>query len=342
MSFIIKYGISPNYVPNWSFKEAYREIVQNFLDYNEYNVYETSTHITFSNDYSPDDFNFLKVGFTSKNGGNSRGQYGEGLKLSCLVLARLNLKCEIYYDKYNIKPIIYTDEYLGDCFGFEIDEVDISYNKFNVEIQKPDDWDNYKNYLLTENDVIFEGKHGNIINKEKGSIYVGGLYVTKLDRLSYSYDICPQYIKLGRDRDIPSTWDIEVYTSKINGEYIESENLSIEEVTIENRDFEYIDNISDNIVDQIIPIVDTEDENAEIEFEVKTTGKKIYGYHLKDLLKNHDKMQEKIEKVKVTMKEKLTPHLILKNFMEKYGDYLPRDGQDEFRNIIYKSNDWNF
>lgn len=346
MNFVIKYGISPQYVPQWGFKEAYREIIQNFLDYGDYNLQDNGDSIELSNLFVPDDFNFLKIGFTSKSDGKSRGRWGEGIKMSLLVLKRLNIKCQITFKNYIIKPMYYEDEYLGNCFGISVEDLSEStFDNFSITFDKPENFDEeFSDFVLKEDDTIFDsGYNGKIVNKPKGSIYVGGLFVAKLENLSYAYDLNPSTINLGRDRSIPQTYDVEWHCSKINGLYIERENKDISEVDFNNRDFSYIDSISDKIIDDIIPVCEDEIESDdEIQFESTKTGQRICGYNLVNTIKSHPKMKEKIEKVKVRVKEKLTPHLIIKTFNEKYNHHLPEAGKEELNTIQYKANDWYF
>lgn len=87
--------ISPNYVSNWSIKEAIREILQNAIDSDKngykkeisYNKYDKSLHIknygiTLST-------STLVLGCSSKKDIDGMiGKFGEGYKLALVVLLR--------------------------------------------------------------------------------------------------------------------------------------------------------------------------------------------------------------------------------------------------------------
>ena len=95
MSNIIKFGISENYVPDWTTVNAIREIFQNFIDYGEYTVdvkciNEDLSWVVLSNDFTPNDLSFLKIGFSDKTS-DKIGGHGEGMKLAGLIFERQGL-----------------------------------------------------------------------------------------------------------------------------------------------------------------------------------------------------------------------------------------------------------
>lgn len=68
---MIKFSISENYVPNWGIVQAIREIYQNFIDYGEFKVEikkitDTTSSVLLSNDFIPENWEFLKIGFSKK------------------------------------------------------------------------------------------------------------------------------------------------------------------------------------------------------------------------------------------------------------------------------------
>lgn len=58
--------------------------------------------------------------------------------------------------------------------------------------------------------------YGSIVNRDKGNLYSGGLFVCNLPNLSKAYDILPNELSLDRDRKLPKAFDVSYKTSKIN------------------------------------------------------------------------------------------------------------------------------
>lgn len=68
---IISYGITPNYLKHWGINQALREIFQNFIDYGHYNistdnVEDSLIKVTITNDWTPENLNFLYLGESDK------------------------------------------------------------------------------------------------------------------------------------------------------------------------------------------------------------------------------------------------------------------------------------
>lgn len=336
ISQIIKYGISNNYIPDWGYKEAYREVLQNFIDYGEYKIDDSGDWVFISNSFIPNSFEFLKIGFSQKNNSSAIGKHGEGLKMAMLVFKRLKIDCYIRIKENTIDPIIYKDEILGDCFGLKITKhaYSNSENNFEFVFKKTSDYLEIKDFIINKDDILFENHIGRIVNKEVGSIYVGGLYVTKIDNMSYAYDLNPKNVNLGRDRSIPSTFDVEWYCSKIQQDYLNSiEDLEIDNVNFENRDYNYIDDLPDKIVERISPI--DLDGNIEFAYNGKTLPSK-----LNNALMSNEVIKDKIEKVRIVLTEKKSPYQLLKKFYDENCFRLDIKGQQELNHIVSLSINW--
>lgn len=235
---MIKFGIAENYVPNWGVVHAIREVYQNFIDYGEFEVVIdriTTNHsaVRISNDFKPDSWEFLKIGFSKKKDG-SIGKHGEGLKLAGLVFKRNQKPFRIYTSVGRAKASYYEDENLGTCYGLDVS--DMTNNKFEVYFEADNkDIDLFRESHIKDDDILHTSSYGDIVKKEKGNIYVGGLYVCNLKDLKYSINFKPVYISLGRDRDFPSTWDMEYYANRVINSC--SSDLSFRASDINNREF---------------------------------------------------------------------------------------------------------
>ena len=346
---LIKYGISMNYISDWGFTEAYREILQNFKDYGEYVIDDRDPSVTVTNDYSPKSLEFLKVGFSDKNGNpNACGKHGEGIKMALLVLHRLKIACAITFEKpddddntlVTIEPTTYIDDALGECFGLKVSElshcvIDCHY-LFTCSFDKTEEYKSIgKDFLITEDDIIFSHSTGRIVNKPIGNVYVGGIYVTNVSGLSHSYDFNPCDIQLGRDRQIPCTTDIELYGSRIHDNYLmQKENITVDDVNFENRDFTYCRKLPDAIVKEIEPFLDSDNE---ITFSCHN---KVIPYSIRDALLTSPIMREKIQQIRVGIVEIQKPYDQLTEWYRKHKWRLNTNAQYEFEAIKASAISW--
>ena len=175
--------ISDGYVASWGLWEAVREIYQNALDEANEECKATMTYedgvLRIETTQGSLDVSTLVLGSTSKTGRiGQRGKFGEGYKLSLLVLARLGLAVSVYT----------ADEMWG--ARIEYDE-DFTCNVLNIYTTKlkearegvlfaiggitPEQWKTIQANIRPQSEwfnTILEEP------SEVGRIYVGGLYVT--------------------------------------------------------------------------------------------------------------------------------------------------------------------
>ena len=94
----IELTITPNYVSDWNFQDAVRELIQNGTDQQTLdpkNVFgisydEQENILQLSNSESTLEINTLLLGCSTKsNNTDTVGQFGEGYKIAALVLNRL-------------------------------------------------------------------------------------------------------------------------------------------------------------------------------------------------------------------------------------------------------------
>jgi hypothetical protein len=242
--------ISPEYVAHWGLWEAVREIYQNALDEAsadkkceakiEYFDYNQQLQISTSKGNLLTDS--LVLGKTSKRDDQTqRGKFGEGYKLALLVLARsVNHSVTVWtnHERWTVKiehdevfksPVlnIYTDPYMSmEGVMFAIDKV------------TSDEWATIQANIRPQEeffDTILEDE------KEKGRIYVGGLYVSTAKRYACGYAFRPGVIKLDRDRGMVDGFDLAWQTSKLWTNRGHNARLS-ELLEVEAPDVEYVEN----------------------------------------------------------------------------------------------------
>lgn len=332
---MIKFGISENYVPNWGVVHAIREIYQNFIDYGEFDVVidkisEELSSVTISNDFIPNDWEFLKIGFSAKKDG-SIGKHGEGLKLSGLIFRRNQLNFKIQSSIGTAIPSYYNDNLIGVCYGLEISE-DIS-DKFQIYFEaKPSDIEIFEDGYIKKEDILHTSYYGSIVNKNKGNIYVGGLYVCKLEGLKYALDFKPQHVDLGRDRDMPSTWDMEYYTNLIINSC--SHKLDFKPSDIHNREFN-VGSIPHELSSKFKPVYS---ESGDLQMK---SGKTVItdSSTINKITKNPI-VAKRVEKLKyiVTFKSRKAPFIILTELKDSLN--LDAEEKIKFDSIIKLSKNW--
>src|ERR1700733_1527645 len=216
--------ISPEYVAHWGLWEAVREIYQNALDESssdkecesKIEYFEDDERLEISTSKGNLKTNSLVLGKTSKRDDQTqRGKFGEGYKLALLVLARDPVhdvtgwtnkerwRVKIEEDDIFKSEVlnIYADPYVSkEGVLFTIENVTtFEWLKIQENIRPQSEW--YDTILEDEN--------------QKGRIYVGGLYVSTVERYACGYAFRPGVVKLDRDRGMVDGFDLAWQTSKL-------------------------------------------------------------------------------------------------------------------------------
>jgi len=339
---MIKYGISRNYLPDWTIQDALREIYQNFEDYGEYkeNVEECDDSedciVRLYNNYTPESKEFLKIGESYKRDNPSKiGKHGEGLKMAFLILARNNQYCQIRYDNKTFRGQFYTDDHLGECFGLRLglgkNDVDVlKGHSFRVCIIIPEkEYNFFKTKKISREDLIYHSHHGDIINRPAGEIYVGGLFVSKEEGLNYAYNFKPENISLDRDRKVPRTFDVDWQASRILESWDEAK---LQDFT-GSRDTSYVDKIPQHIAKKFKPEL--------IEGKVVFQAKAIQApARVSQALLNDPKQQKAVARLTYSLSKKRKPSSLLREFYNKWKYNLTPSIQVDFNILIKKSEGW--
>ena len=335
---IIKYGIGFDYLLKWGPSEALREVYQNFKDYGDYEVAESESDcgrfsmLTFTNDYEPKDFEFLRIGCTDKNNSNSIGGHGEGLKMALLVLKRNNLKADVSYNGATVTPCAYDDQFLGRCFGLEILRSSIAgkHVPFSVSVMVPkatrDDF--FKVGSLTEEDIIFSCCNGRIVNKPAGSIYVGGIFVCNAHNFHYAYDFNPD-VALDRDRKVPNGWSVSYHSSKILSQY-----KSADIKNYNNEDVRYLENLPKK-VEARLKAVSVGKEVKLVDGAGNFVPTNVFNVAMKS-----EKLQQSVAKLSAKVYTAKKPQTTLTELYESMKATLKPEHRTAFLSVIEKSKTW--
>lgn len=207
--------IESNYCENWTIQDAIREIIQNGLD--------TGTEVTFLHHLEQngtvwevrDNGAGMKlsdfiIGRSSKRDNKSViGQFGEGLKIGCLVLAREGRQVSIIslgkrYD-FSIK---YDEAWQERLLTIDIeDSPPTTGTSVCIECSEEELRKARSLFMQLNPQVILEtiGRGSEVAGSEildsPGCIYVNGLAVTKIEAL-YGYNFVNRKELVNRDRSV--------------------------------------------------------------------------------------------------------------------------------------------
>lgn len=225
-------SISTDYVPDWTYVEAIREIFQNALD-NEianpenkmgFNYDEENQRLTVSNKTSVLNPESLLLGSSTKRDDKDTiGKHGEGYKIAFMVLLREGKDIKVYnygareiWETRLVKAKRYNNRLVPTIFinkqaiWNKVPNSDLTITIDNITPEEYSELVN-KNLHLRDNVNYFEvPENGRILidKEEKGNIYVKGLFVCKNKDIEYGYDFEPTLIELDRDRKLVDTFNI--------------------------------------------------------------------------------------------------------------------------------------
>jgi hypothetical protein len=204
--------IEATYLPKWGCFEGCREIIQNAKDseiqysapmtikYNDGKLFVKNDGVTLPKEV-------LLVGHTTKLGHvDLIGQFGEGLKFSCIALLRLGLGIKITTgDEIWIPKIDNSNTYNAKVLVFDVYKTDTHQNAITFEINGLVDshWDELQKKLLFIREYPKENikcAHGHILlaPEYKGHIFVKGMFVSVNPEFKFGYDF--KVVDLDRDR----------------------------------------------------------------------------------------------------------------------------------------------
>lgn len=217
---IYELPLSKDYVRHWGVVEAVREICQNAIDSDspfEYELGEDS--LTITSRYAKLEPKTLLLGTTSKADATDKiGSFGEGYKIAMLVLTRENRKLTIFNGDVSWTPMFRHNRH----FQEEILCVkESSYPEgrgkgltFKVEDLTQTDLDaivDMNMAMWKSVGQVIETSKGQILLDHPGKLFVHGLFVCETE-FKFGYNIKPEFLKLERDRQTVSSFDLAFIT----------------------------------------------------------------------------------------------------------------------------------
>lgn len=245
-------SLTENYVSDWTFNDAIRELIQNGTDQEilysenefsmEYDRYEKIMRL--KNSKSKLKINTLLLGSSTKSRNEDTvGQFGEGYKIAALVLNRLGKTFTIYN---NEKKEVWesrfknSEKWKEKILSFyishrETEETGLCIEVGNVSLDEyrglSDVWIKFdEDDYMGMNMVVTS--YGDILTDEyySGKVYVNGLYIHCNADLKYGYDFKPKYMKLERDRKACDSFNAREITCRMIAEGMVNGDIPIDEV----------------------------------------------------------------------------------------------------------------
>lgn len=239
--------LTTNYVSDWTFNDAIRELIQNGTDQevldneNHFSIeYDDERQVLqLKNSKSVLKINTLLLGRSSKAGNDDTvGQFGEGYKIAALVLNRIgktftvlnNEKNEVWESRFKN-----SEKWLEKILAFYISKKETEDTGLCIEVGNVC-WSEYSNLsdvwigMCDFDYEKVETQYGEILTDEEfaGQVFVNGLFVDCNSDLQYGYNFKPKYINLERDRKTCDTWNVEDITSKMIAEGMVNGGIPIE------------------------------------------------------------------------------------------------------------------
>lgn len=214
------YPITENYVSEWKVPHAIRELIANGLDA------ETETGAAFRAVHRGETLTLINTGTrldhralylgesTKRNLSGTIGQYGEGLKLALLVLAREGYKVTIRNASDETwKASIEPDKNDMRVLVVNITKASRQSQDVEVEIEgvQEDQWIELRSWFLKLQPpaTVYKTAVGELIDDPDymGRIFVRGVYTTKRAGYDFGYNFLN--LDTGRDRRIPNSWFLD-------------------------------------------------------------------------------------------------------------------------------------
>lgn len=194
----LEYPLSPKYIPTWTIGEALRELIANALDTG------TRTRFEWSDGHAviDDEADGIPQAFWVIGEGNhgAIGQFGEGLKMAMLVLARERRDVIVETVGYSVRPGLGQSE----VYASEVLVLDYAPNErskgtsIKVSCTKEEFDGARSRFLKLESQPLLHAGLG--ILGTPGRLYVNGVYVQQINAL-WGYNVTDKALA-NRDRSV--------------------------------------------------------------------------------------------------------------------------------------------
>lgn len=214
--------IAKTYVRHWGMAEAVRELLQNAIDSDSPFEYEFGTDtLTIRSRHSRLSASTLLLGQTSKaESADTIGSFGEGYKIALLVLTREGYPVTVHNGDRTWRPVFRQSRQFGAevlCIDDEAAARAREGLEFEIGGLSPGDMATIADGCLQMQATVgevHETRYGRILRNRPGRLYVGGLFVCETE-LQFGYDMKPEHLRLERDRQTVSSFDLQFLTKNM-------------------------------------------------------------------------------------------------------------------------------
>lgn len=346
--------LTRDYVRSWTAVEAVREILQNALDYGrgKLNYDISATGIRIESPGARLEPRTLLLGCTSKaEDAAAIGSFGEGYKIALLVLAREGVNvvvenCGVTWAPRFAPSLSFGEEVLV------IDEfVDEEWKPQGVsfEITGLNENDVTKiiaNTLQLQSDIgkFYRVPQGDVLLGQPGKLYVNGLFVADTG-LEYGYNVKPEFLKLERDRQTVSSFDLKWLTkdmwfaANLPATVAEMMEKGVEDLEYANYNCpELVKEACFKAFTEKHPGAVVASSQAELDRIVETHMVKevrVYASSYADVIKGHkDYEPPKLKRPVVT------PQMVLKDFLKAQRANMNRKSITALKEVIEAAKAW--
>jgi hypothetical protein len=214
-------SLTADYVSSWGTWEALREIIQNGLDAQQDGrafvfdrLNDSRKTLRFITESIKLERKVWLLGTSSKGDGSYRGHFGEGLKLAMLVLARSGAEVRIINsDETWIPSMEYSEEFGAQVLTITTRKLPTATGCFEIQVRgiSGEDWALAQSRFLDMDPSMnsIDGcSYGSVLLDEskKGSVYVKGIFIQQVPKLSYGYNLLT--VETDRDRGMIESYNM--------------------------------------------------------------------------------------------------------------------------------------
>lgn len=176
----INYPVSTNYRKEWGDWEAIREIVQNALDSEAEVKIISEDHTLVVRDYGAGfELKHLLIGESAKDGENTIGKFGEGLKFGLLTLLRDGRQIDIKTNNIRLRPEL-MEMFGAKCLriNYTFEEESIQGTEVVIKGMKHNYQERFLSMSREENFKV------QVLLDRPGTLFIKGIYAAKKDLIA--------------------------------------------------------------------------------------------------------------------------------------------------------------